>query len=262
MLTVIVPTYRERENMAPLLTRLAVVRDGLAEPMEVLVVDNGSEDGTAAEAHRWLTDFRLGRVIACGPDRDLVQAVSDGLAHAAGELIAVMDADLSHPPELLPSLAAAVRGGAELAIASRYAPGGGVANWPASRRALSRVGSWVARPLLGVADGTSGCFLGMARTLRTAPLQARGFKLLPDILVRGHVHRVHEVPYTFTDRVHGQSKLRGRVIVQYAWQLIRLHLHRLTNPCRHPRRVDVVPASTPHPVDVAPATIAVRSTSA
>jgi dolichol-phosphate mannosyltransferase len=234
MVSLVVPTFCERENMAPLLQRLAAVRDRLPEPLEVLIVDNRSEDGTASEAAQWMASLRLGRVIVCPHPGDLVHAVTEGIAAAGGELIGLMDADLSHPPEVVPALVAAVRGGALLALGSRYARGGGVANWPWSRRLLSRLGCLAAQPLLGVADGTSGFFLTTAAILRGGPLQSHGFKVLPEVLVRRCVHRVVEVPYVFTDRIRGRSKLRGRILLWYARQLLGLGWHRLTHPCRHP----------------------------
>ena len=226
MLTLIIPTYRERDNIAPLLARLEAVRGRIGEPLEVLMVDNYSEDGTAARARAVLHAYRLGRVIQPLQRCGLAEAVSHGIQEAAGELLGVMDADLSHPPELLPALVEAVRAGHELAIASRYVRGGGVERWPLERRLLSRLGNLAAWPLTSVHDATSGYFLGQAHVLKSVPIQATGFKVLLELLVNGRLTRVIEVPYVFRDRQHGSSKLDGRVLGQFAGQLGRLAFSR------------------------------------
>lgn len=233
MLSVVIPTYNEQENLGPLLTRLAASRTQLGEPLEVLVVDDRSKDGTAIQAHRLLNEFGLGRIIERTGRRDLARAVWEGIQQAQGDLIGVMDADLSHPPELLPRLVEAVRKGNALAIASRFVPGGGVEHWPWARRMLSRVGNLTARPLVSVADATSGYFVGEAKVLKAVMVRPCGFKILLEILVRGCVHRVQEIPYVFRDRLRGSSKLGRRVLWCYATQLVRLYWYRLRRPCPH-----------------------------
>jgi dolichol-phosphate mannosyltransferase len=281
MLSVVIPTYNERTSVEELLQRLAAVRPRLSEALEVVMVDDRSADATADVAEALLSREALGRVIRRTGRRDLAQAVVEGIRHARGDLIAVMDADLSHPPELLPALVEAVRSGCELAIASRYVSGGGIANWPWSRRTLSRIANLLTRSLVPVADATSGYFVGEAHRLkaillhpapwkprlsRRAPfqrvgtgrgesgaypeatavkpwggVQPRGFKILLEILVRGCVHRAQEVPYLFRDRAHGSSKLGRRVLWLYAAQLGRLHLYRMSHPCPHRRSDDTMP---------------------
>ncbi len=236
MLSLIVPTYHERDNIEPLLQRIATVRGLLQEPIEVLVVDNQSEDGTAACAKLLLERTHLGRVIESTERHDLIDAVRQGIREAKGELIAVMDADLSHPPELLPQLVAAVRAGAELAIASRYVAGGGIRAWPWHRRVLSRLGCLMAQPLVGVHDATSGYFACRASLVKSLTLKGSGFKILMSILVEGCVHYVREVPYVFTDRVRGSSKLTRRVLGRAAAQLFALYRYRWNHPCTHKKR--------------------------
>ncbi|PIQ83292.1 MAG: hypothetical protein COV75_08310, partial [Candidatus Omnitrophica bacterium CG11_big_fil_rev_8_21_14_0_20_63_9] len=155
MLSVIVPTYNERENVEPLVRRLLAVRALLREPLEVLIADSASPDGTARAADGLLRPEQLGRALVISGPSNLCRAVTEGVRQAQGDLVAVMDADLSHPPELLPALVAAVRHGAEIAIASRYVAGGGIAKWPRTRRSLSWMGNLMARPLVGVRDATS-----------------------------------------------------------------------------------------------------------
>ena len=134
-----------------------------------------------------------------------------------------MDADLSHPPELLPELVAPIRAGQDMTVASRYVPGGGIRDWPWSRRLLSWLGTTLVRPLVPVADATSGYFAARAELLKRLTRPPRGFKILLEILVQLRVRRVREVPYVFTDRRHGASKLKGRVLWWYLGQVLRLY---------------------------------------
>lgn len=232
MLSVVVPTYQERRALEDLLPRLAAVRRVLPEGLEVLVVDDGSTDGTAEFAEAFFAAERFGSAVRREGPADLAQAVLDGIRQARGAWIAVMDADLSHPPELLPALLRAVTDGCQLAVASRYAPQGRIMNWPWSRRALSRLGNWLVRPLVPVADATSGYFLGEAALLKGLVVSPRGFKILLEILVRGGVHRVREVPYTFEDRRHGASKLGWRVLRLYLAQVLQLYAYRVRQAYR------------------------------
>lgn len=235
MLTVVIPTYQERGNVEPLCRRLEEARARLGEPLEVLMVDDRSEDGTAAHAGQLLFQTGLGRVIERDGVRDLSQAVLEGLRQARGDLIGVMDADLSHPPELLSSLVGAIRSGCDIAVASRYVPGGGVANWPWLRRGLSRLANGLARPLTRVHDATSGYFVGRASVLRAARAQPEGFKILLELLATTRQLRVVEVPYRFQDRRVGASKLAFRPLWLYLKQLGRLYgrrLHLCASACR------------------------------
>jgi len=251
MLSLIIPTYCERDNMEPLITRLETVRTALGEPLEVLIVDSGSPDGTVEAATSRLSRHGLGRVVSLSARSGLAEAVMAGVRQAAGDLIGVMDADLSHPPELLPTLMKSVRSGYEVAVASRYVPGGGVIGWSWMRRLLSRLGNQLARPLARVSDATSGYFVCRADLVNTLRLRPEGFKILLDILVAGCVHDVEEIPYTFVNRVRGTSKLSRDILGLYLRQLARLYGYRLLHPCRHrPRppsaRIDEMGlASTP-----------------
>jgi dolichol-phosphate mannosyltransferase len=156
---------------------------------------------------------------------DLAPSVLIGVEQASGDLIGVMDADLSHPPELLPALVKAVRSGAQVAVASRYIPGGRIVNWPWTRRFLSWAGNVVARPLVQVADATSGYFVCPAELVRALPRCPQGFKILLELLVRNRVRTAQEVPYVFVDRRSGRSKLRLKTLGRYALQLAALYRH-------------------------------------
>jgi dolichol-phosphate mannosyltransferase len=155
----------------------------------------------------------------------LGSAVIDGFATATGTVLGVMDADLSHPPEALPRMLDALdRFQADLVIGSRYIPGGGTKNWPFVRRAMSRFACLIARPLTAARDATSGYFLIRRHASEDVTIQARGFKICLELLVRGRIRTIVEVPYEFSDRAAGESKMSWREASGYfrqVWDLIR-----------------------------------------
>src|SRR3989441_5625204 len=143
-LSVVIPTYNERDALPLLVARMAEIRNDL--PLELVIVDDASPDRTGAVADEAAKSssvpitvvHRLGKA-------GLASAVLEGAAAARASVVTVMDADLSHPPELLPALWQAIQGGADIAIASRYVPNGGVEHWPLVRRLASRVATLAAR---------------------------------------------------------------------------------------------------------------------
>ncbi|HOV60531.1 MAG TPA: glycosyltransferase family 2 protein [Candidatus Hydrogenedentes bacterium] len=220
--TVIIPTYQEAENLPELFRRLAAVRERSLPAMDALVMDDDSGDGTpdvvAGLALPWV------RLVTRKENRGLSPAVVDGFRLAGGEIIAVMDADLSHPPESLSDLVAAILAGADFAIGSRYVPGAGTAeNWGWFRWLNSRVATLLARPFTSVSDPMSGFFAFPRRILETgAPLNPIGYKIGLEVLVKCRCERVVEVPIFFDQRHKGQSKLSFRE----QWRYL-LHLRRL-----------------------------------
>jgi dolichol-phosphate mannosyltransferase len=243
MLSVIVPTYDERDNLRALFERALPVLRALGEPSELIVVDDASPDGTA-EAARSLAEEMgasdLVRVEVRTSDRGLAKAVAHGLGVAAGDVVAVMDADLSHPPELLPALLAPIRAGdADVTVGSRRVPGGGVSNWPLRRRFASWSAAWLARFLTPVRDTTSGFFAVRRDLLEGVALEPIGYKIALEVLVRTGAWKVIEVPFVFTDRTAGASKLGGRVVLAYLQQLEGLYRLRFPRLARYVQYVAV-----------------------
>lgn len=224
-LSVIIPTYNERDSLPHLLARLLEVQRRL--PIEVVVVDDASPDGTGDLAERFAQERAL-PVIVVHRERKagLASAVLEGALAARGGVVSVMDADLSHPPELLVELAARVTSGADVAVASRYIPGGGIEAWPWRRRAASRAATWLARVILGlrVHDPLSGFFAARRELMTEGRYMGIGYKLLVEILATHRLARVVEVPYRFVDREYGASKLSITEIVDYLKLLVTLRL--------------------------------------
>lgn len=220
MLSVIIPTYNERKNVVSLTMEVqnALSSGGITD-YEILFMDDDSPDGTAAVITA-LKDPRVRVVNRRGRPRGLAYAVIDGFREGRGEIFAVMDADLSHPPKVLPALVRAVMDGAEIAVGSRYVKGGGVYNWPWKRRFVSRVACLMARPVTPVRDSTSGFFAIRRSAIEGVTLNPYGFKIGLEVFVCArHQGKIQEVPYVFTDRREGTSKLGGMIMWLYLKQL-------------------------------------------
>jgi dolichol-phosphate mannosyltransferase len=224
--SIVVPTYREAQNLRRLVERIerACTAAGLAA--ELWLMDDDSRDGSAeivAELARpWV---RL--VVRSGP-RGLAPAVVDGLALARAARIVVMDADLSHPPERIPDLVAALDEGAEFVIGSRYVPGASIdGDWGLLRRLNSRIATLLARPFTSVRDPMAG-FFALRREVyeRADPLDPLGFKIGLELLVKCRAQDVREVPIRFAQRHAGESKLGLREQLRYLRHLRRLGSYR------------------------------------
>jgi len=218
-LTVIIPTFEERENVAAVTAAIeAVFADGQTT-FEVLFVDDDSPDGTWQAAAHLEAAGRPVRVIRRVGRSGLASAVVEGFFGARGEYVAVMDADLQHDESILPRMLAAAREGADVAVGSRYCGDGGVGEWNARRAWLSRLATRLAGRVLGnrTTDPMSGFFLCGRETAERVSRRAhtRGFKILAALLAADAGLRVADVPYVFRDRLHGESKLTGDVGEEY-----------------------------------------------
>ncbi|MCX5726031.1 MAG: polyprenol monophosphomannose synthase [Candidatus Saganbacteria bacterium] len=219
MISIIVPTYNERENIFELVERVFRTLDGASLKGELIVVDDNSPDGTAALASSLKGKFNI-EVLRRKGKMGLASAVLEGFKAAKGDILCVMDADLSHPPEVIPEMFGLIESGkGEIAIGSRLVKGGGSTYWPASRKIVSLVARVIAMPLTDVRDSTSGYFMLKRSVVDRAKLNPIGFKILLEILARGDYNKVLEVPITFVDREGGRSKMGAVEILEYLGQL-------------------------------------------
>ena len=217
--SVVVPTYNERERLEDLVRQALAVLNGAGVRGEIVIVDDNSPDGTGRIADALAANPAV-KVVHRPGKLGLGSAVVEGFKVASADVLGVMDADLSHPPALLPHLLAALDTlGVDIVIGSRYIPGGDCRNWPLRRRLLSRAGCLLARPLTPVRDVTSGFFLVRRAAIAGAPVSAPGFKICLELLVRSHARSIAEVPYVFSDRAAGQSKMTFREALNYFVQL-------------------------------------------
>jgi dolichol-phosphate mannosyltransferase len=222
-ISIIIPTYNEKDNIAPLLSRIDKALAGYN--YEVLVVDDNSRDGTI-EAAEALADRYPVKVLVRRNERGLATAVVHGLKSASGQIIGVMDADLQHPPEVLPDLIKAIQDGADMVVASRYIPGGGCPNWGLSRRVISKVALMISHLLLPstrqVKDPLAGFFMFRRQSVDPARLKPIGYKISLEVMLIGQFQRVVEVPYIFEERSAGQSKLNPGEQIDYLKHLFSL----------------------------------------
>jgi dolichol-phosphate mannosyltransferase len=220
--SVIVPTYNERDNLAPLMERVFRTLD--PADAEVVIVDDDSPDRGAEEAARLGARFPI-RCLVRRNQRGLATAVIAGLRAAAGDLCVVMDADLSHPPESIPDLLRALNDpGVSAAVGSRFVPGGRIdLHWPLHRRLNSLLGRLLARPLTPVRDMMSGFFCVRRAELELAALRPVGYKILLELIVRHGWKNVVEIPITFSDRAAGKTKLSVGEQLRYLRHLARLY---------------------------------------
>ena len=225
-ISVIVPTYNEAESLPVLTQRLFAALQEAGLEAELVVVDDSSPDGTGDVAEGLAHQYPM-RVLHRPPKSGLASAVWDGMAQARGDILVVMDADLSHPPEVVPQLIQAVASGAaDLAVGSRYVPGGGVINWPWLRRFASWFANQLARPFVPMRDATSGFFALKRDVVQGVALDPIGFKIGLEVMAKGRYERFKEVPYTFQDRRYGQSKFGTKEVRHYLRQLGRLMRYR------------------------------------
>ena len=217
--TVVVPTYNESDNLPTLMARVFTALPGA----EVVVVDDASKDGTADVARELAKKYPV-RVVERFDERGLSTAVLRGMDEARTDLCVVMDADLSHPPEAIPKLVQAVQDGADVAVGSRYVPGGDIDEWPLFRRMASRAGTLLARPLTPVRDPMAGFFCLKKSLFSGIPLKPRGFKILLEILARTGTQKTAEVPIHFEDRAAGASKFSSKERREFLKQVWTLYL--------------------------------------
>jgi len=229
---VVLPTYNEADNLEPLVHAVRAAVPGV----HVLVVDDGSPDGTGAIADALAAAHSDVQVLHRPHKAGLGRAYVAGFAHAleaGAATIVEMDADFSHDPADLPRLLEGVADGADLALGSRYVPGGGIRDWGPVRRGISRLGCGYARRVLGVPvrDLTGGYKAFRAATLEAidyASVRSQGYAFQVELTHRALQLglRVDELPIVFREREHGQSKMSGRIALEAAWLVPALRLRR------------------------------------
>jgi dolichol-phosphate mannosyltransferase len=230
-LGLVIPTLNEAGNIPVLIGRIHNALDGVPVNYEILVVDDDSQDGTADAARQQAELDPRVRVFERKGERGLAGAVIHGWMHTSADLLGVIDADLQHPPEVLPSLVEPLLNGADIAIASRYVNGNGASEWNKARLMISRAGTLATTLLqrkdVRIKDPLSGFFVVQRRCIDGIELQPEGFKILLEILVKGRIHKAVEVPFQFGNRHSGKSKASLKVALQYFSLLGKLSRHAL-----------------------------------
>ncbi len=230
MFALVVPTLCEAGNIGRLLDEVRCALDPLGVLYEIIVVDDDSRDGTGELVKQIAaTDPRVRLLVRKGK-RGLSGAILYGWQNTEADVLGVMDADLQHPPALLPHLLHAILENKDMAIGSRYTTGGGLGEWNCFRKLASSLAVWTTWPLqcsaIRMKDPLSGFFLIRRSCLNGLVFQQQGFKLLLEILVRGRIGSVQEIPLAFGKRARGDSKANVRVAVDFIRLLMRLYVNR------------------------------------
>ena len=225
LLSIIVPTYHEVENLPCLIERIALVLEEASLSAELLIIDDDSQDGTIELVESlglpWI------ELVVRNGTRGLSSAVLEGLRKARADVLLVMDADLSHPPEVIPEMVLAVHAGYDFVVGSRHVKGGTTdENWGMFRWLNSFVATMMARPFTSVRDPMSGFFALPERTLKRADfLNPIGYKIGLELIVKCRCQYVKEVPIRFENRQYGESKLNLSEQLRYIQHVRRLFIY-------------------------------------
>lgn len=229
LVSIIIPTYNESKNI---LNVLKSIKEHLPQNIsaETIVVDDNSPDGTGKIVDDYLNTIKKATnytidIIHRKSKSGLSSAILNGIEKARGETILVMDSDFSHPPQIIPKMIETLKKSHfDIVVASRYVSGGRIANWSLKRKIISRVGNNVAKKFLGISinDPMSGFFAFKRSIINGMKFDVIGYKMLMEILVKTKGVHVKEIPYTFSDRKEGYSKLDHNTILDYiksVWKL-------------------------------------------
>lgn len=227
MVSVILPTYKEGKNLREMVPRIFRSLNEHGLEGECVIVDDDSNDGTESVCKELEREFNLRLIVRKG-ERGLSTAVVRGLREAVGEILVVMDADLSHPPEKIPEMVRLVGKGADFVLGSRYVEGGEIEeHWGFYRKLNSKVATMLAGFLTKLKDPMSGFFCIPRRTLEACTeLSPIGYKIALEVIVKSEAKTVAEVPIFFSRRKHGESKMNLREQLLYLRHLGRLYRFR------------------------------------
>jgi len=230
-LSIIVPTYNESQNILKILDSVGKILPSWIKT-EIIVVDDSSPDGTGKVVEEYVKKSKKEsgpsiEIIHREQKRGLSSAILAGIQSAKGETVVVMDSDFSHPPQIIQKMIDELQHPeCDIVVASRYVKGGSVTGWPFKRRLISKGATRIAQHGLGIKikDPMSGFFAFKRHIIKNVKFDAIGYKMLLEILVKTKGVIVKEIPYTFTNRKSGSSKLNMSVIFDYAkavWKLYR-----------------------------------------
>ena len=239
--SIVIPTYNESENILRLITEIEKNLPS-SDNSEIIIVDDNSPDGTGQIVDDYISKKKVSdekedshnaknhdvKVVHRTEKNGLIPAIMDGVKQSLGKNVLIMDADFSHPPAVIPKMMRELKQNPNsIVVGSRFVEGGRVVGWPKKRKILSKGASTLARfglKVKSVKDPMSGFFALPRELIQNISIDTKGYKILLEILVKNKQVPIIEIPYTFTDRQSGKSKLGYNVIFNYAeaiWQLYR-----------------------------------------
>ena len=231
-ISIIIPTYNESENIIKILHSIGEILPKNI-PTQAIVVDDNSPDGTGKLVDDYLknvkkiADYTI-EIIHRKAKDGLGSAILKGIQQAKGDTIVVMDSDFSHPPQIIPKLIESIKKYQyDIAVASRYINGGKIQGWSFKRKFMSKFATLIAKKGLGIdtKDPMSGFFAFKRNIIKGLNIDAIGYKILLEILVKTRDANIKEIPYTFQDRELGDSKLTTKTIIDYCRSVWKLYRH-------------------------------------
>jgi len=220
-LSIVIPTYDEKENILTLLKKINKEFKENKIKGEVIVVDDGSPDGTGKLVKNLKKKQKNIKIIHRKGKLGLSSAVLEGFEISEGNVLGVMDADLSHPAEKIPEMFEIIKKGkADFVIGSRYIKGGKIKGWGPKRMAMSKVATLLARPFTKVKDPMTGFFLIKKKCVEKKEFNSKGFKILLELILKADYKNIEEVPIVFINRTEGKSKAESKEIFHYLKNLV------------------------------------------
>ena len=232
MISIVVPTYKEAENLPHVTKAIANAFAGRDWRYEILFIDDDSQDGSEEICAR-LSETDPVRIVVRKGERGLATAVIHGIEISAGDIVVVMDADLSHPASAIPEMVERLQTGqSDFVLGSRYVEGGTIHDdWSLFRKLNSIIPSLLARPLCHLEDPMSGFFaIRRSDMPESSLLSPIGYKIALEIFVKGEFQQASEVPIHFADRQYGESKLSLKEQLNFLRHLVRLYAYKLGAP--------------------------------
>ena len=219
-LSLVIPTYNEKENIQKLIKKIQEEFNENKINGEIIIVDDNSPDGTGKILEDLKKKQKNLKVIHRSGKLGLSSAVLEGWKIADGEVLGVMDADLSHPPEKIKELFGAIENGeADFTIGSRYIKGGKIEGWNLKRKLMSKTATLLSRIYTKVKDPMTGYFMIKKEVIKDVDLNPKGFKILLEVIIKGKYKNIKEIPITFINRVEGKSKAGTKEIFYYLQNL-------------------------------------------
>ncbi len=220
-LSLIIPTYNEKENIQELIRKIQKEFDENKIDGEIIIVDDNSQDGTGNILEELKKKQNNIKVIHRNGKLGLSSAVLEGWKIADGEVLGVMDADLSHPPEKIKELFLTIeKGEADFTIGSRYVLGGKIKGWNFKRKLMSKTATLLARVYTKVKDPMTGFFMIKKDCIKNKEINPKGFKILLELIIKADYKKIKEIPITFVNRVEGKSKAGTKEIFDYLQNLV------------------------------------------
>jgi dolichol-phosphate mannosyltransferase len=219
-LSLVIPTYNEKENVQKLIKEIQKEFKENEIEGEIIIVDDNSPDGTGKILENLRKKQKNLKIIHRKGKLGLSSAVLEGWKIAKGNILGVMDADLSHPPDKIKELFKTIEAGkADFTIGSRYIKGGKIEGWNLKRKLMSKTATILSRIYTRVKDPMSGFFMIRQEVIKNVNLNPKGFKILLEVIIKGKYQKIKEIPITFINRTEGKSKAGTKEIFYYLQNL-------------------------------------------